>query len=66
MSETELELKPCPFCGGKAEIFRWQAHINDEYHSDLVFTNCAAGFHDVSSEEAAFKAWNRRADDEET
>lgn len=36
------ELKSCPFCGGKAEIFRWQAHINDEYHSDLVCTNCGA------------------------
>lgn len=57
---SEIKLKPCPFCGGKAEIFRWQAHINDEYHSDLVCTNCGAGFHDVSSEKSAFKAWNKR------
>lgn len=57
---SEIKLKPCPFCGGKAEIFRWQAHINDEYHSDLVCTNCGAGFHNVSSKEGAFKAWNRR------
>lgn len=54
------KLKSCPFCGGKAEIFRWQAHITDEYHSDLVCTNCGAGFHDVSSEKSAFKAWNKR------
>lgn len=59
---SEIKLKPCPFCGGKAEIFRWQAHINDEYHSDLVCTNCGAGFHNVSSEKAAFKAWNKRFD----
>lgn len=58
---SEIKLKPCPFCGGKAGIFRWQAHINDEYHTDLVCTNCGAGFHDISSEKEAFEAWNKRS-----
>ena len=61
----EIKLKPCPFCGGEAEMFSWQAHINDEYHLNLVCTTCGAGFQDVSSKEDALKAWNRRADTNE-
>lgn len=57
---SENELKSCPFCGGKAEIFYWQGYINDECHSNLTCTTCGAGFHDILSEEDAFKAWNRR------
>ena len=60
---SEIKLKPCPFCGGEAETFYWQAHINDEYHLNLVCTTCGAGFQDVSSEKEAFEAWNRRADE---
>lgn len=57
---SEIKLKPCPFCGGKAEIFYWQGYINDECHSNLTCTTCGVGFHDVLSEEDAFKAWNKR------
>lgn len=57
---SENELKSCPFCGGKAEIFYWQGYINDECHSNLTCTTCGVGFHDILSEEDAFKAWNRR------
>ena len=57
---SENELKSCPGCGGKAEIFYWQGYINDECHSNLTCTTCGAGFHDILSEEDAFKAWNRR------
>lgn len=59
---SKIKLKPCPFCGGEAEMFSWQAHINDVNHLDLACTNCGARFHDVSSEKEAFEVWNRRAD----
>lgn len=40
---SENELKSCPFCGGKAEIFYWQGYINDECHSNLTCTTCGGG-----------------------
>jgi len=52
------ELKPCPFCGGKAETTRcWTGHYQ------VWCTQCAAvqmgSFYD--SEAEAIEAWNKRA-----
>jgi len=53
------ELKPCPFCGGVAEVsmdedwyYEWTVCcLNDSRHSLRYF----------NSEEEAVEAWNRRA-----
>lgn len=59
---SEVELKPCPFCGKEAAIF--------EYPREGYFTirctgrmKCIAGhawFPPYRGEEAAVKAWNNR------
>ena len=52
----EIELKPCPFCEGKAEI--------TSYHNAVIFvqcTDCYATFPHFDSKEEAIEAWNRRA-----
>lgn len=62
----EIKLKPCPFCGGKADVFHWQAHINDDTRYNLMCTKCGAGFYDFSPEKRSetFEKWNRRAPNE--
>lgn len=58
------ELKPCPFCGGNAEIF--QGRFDDKDASYVMCRLCAArgGIFPVSpkyaSNERAILAWNRR------
>ena len=49
------ELKPCPFCGGKAEVRM--------FTSTLIFVqckSCLSGTSAFSSEHEAVKVWNRR------
>lgn len=60
----ENELKPCPFCGGEAEI------IENEY--ECVDVSCKSmgcrGFTDYlqyGSREEAAEAWNRRWNDDQ-
>lgn len=58
------ELKPCPFCGGKAEI---TMHVDDygTYYVVCCMTDKCRGSEDYSwsethNVEEAIKAWNRR------
>ena len=60
------ELKPCPFCGRKAELVTMKYGSGDIYFG----TTCenwrcvvASVIPNFSSEEAAIEAWNRRAED---
>jgi Lar family restriction alleviation protein len=55
------ELKPCPFCGGKAEV------MNDDFFEVfdanafwIKCTECGLTTGDSATEEEAIKAWNRR------
>ena len=61
---SEIKLKSCPFCGGKAEIHRTSG---DEYYVDCSLENgfCHAipRTWDYSTPEEAVEAWNRRAGD---
>ena len=58
---SKLELKPCPFCGGKAEIRKYHHYgLGDEYW--VVCTSC--GVHTPggidNKEHIEVKIWNRR------
>lgn len=55
------KLKPCPFCGGEAEIER-------QYHGGYVVycqnENCGCAI--FGNRDEVLKAWNTRADEPET
>lgn len=69
MSEWEIKLKPCPFCGGKA-------HIEEKVTlggSSIVWVeceSCGARLPDIyvkssyCANDKAAEAWNRRANNE--
>jgi hypothetical protein len=67
----ETELKPCPFCGGKAYIGRTKKTLSLQYAVGCGNSRCIANrlsnpfvLHYLSRNEAA-EAWNRRAEDEQ-
>lgn len=51
------ELKPCPFCGGKAYV---QEHLSGLYRS-VICKVCCAATRMFQKEKEAIEAWNRRA-----
>ena len=55
------ELKPCPFCGGKAE-YRPAGGLSDAY-GYVRCENLCCEQHWYSKEKEAIEAWNRRAED---
>ena len=53
---TEPKLKPCPFCGGEAEIF-----VSDITDRALVYCKCCdAQIKMQQNEQEAIEAWNKR------
>lgn len=59
----KTELKPCPFCGGKAEVVPYSVYGKVKSY----FVNClkcGCQIRDYTSKQNAEKAWNRRANDE--
>lgn len=59
------ELKPCPFCGGEADISRWGGFLSQYYYIvqckecvGMVMTKPSVN----ASEAEAIEAWNRRAE----
>jgi Lar family restriction alleviation protein len=66
------ELKPCPFCGGKA--FRWQCTPDGKYKTILIervyglmtnhflveCTQCGIRTKVYATSKGCFNAWNRR------
>ena len=62
------ELKPCPFCGGEAEIGRRRSGYNhwepDGFIPKCKDTKCMGRSYRIfNTETAAINAWNRMADD---
>ena len=53
------ELKPCPFCGGKANIMRFSI-ISGAY---CFCMGCHVKMPNSLTREDAIEAWNRRAED---
>ena len=67
MSKTEL--KPCPFCGGKA----WKTTCRNAELKPMYQISCPNEECNIqpytnysTDEETLVKEWNRRANDEET
>lgn len=58
------ELKPCPFCGGKAEIIFLPEYKYKPYTATCVTGGCKAAIFPFTTPEEATKRWNRRASDE--
>lgn len=66
------ELKPCPFCGGKAETHSCGTFENEKLA--VIFDGrvgvhcsvCHVATTPYENEEEAIEAWNRRSDDEPT
>ena len=64
----KIELLPCPFCGGKAQLLHEHRGITYSY---VICMKCAAQTDifqistEHSSDEKAVAAWNRRAEEPE-
>lgn len=55
------ELKPCPFCGGEAEIISGFG----KYTVQCKKGGCMANISWASNKDYAIKAWNRRAENDD-
>lgn len=55
----EITLKPCPFCGGRADKKAYEAALNAIYNICCPF--CFANSGTFRTAEMAIEAWNRRA-----
>jgi Lar family restriction alleviation protein len=56
------KIKPCPFCGGKADVTRYY-ESGEEIGSAIVCNNCGVSVHNVEADNVQdnVKAWNKRA-----
>lgn len=52
-----MKLKPCPFCGGNAEL--WDTE-DVQYPYQIVCMSCFCGTDEKTYKESAIEAWNRR------
>ena len=52
--KKEIKLKPCPFCGGKAELFKGYSL------SHVYCRNCNAQTDSLKSSKRAVELWNAR------
>lgn len=61
------ELKPCPFCGSFAEMCsRFVSSYCEKWAYQVKCTYCGASIPEFWNREAEVKAWNRRAESEES
>lgn len=61
----EIELKPCPFCGGKAEIYQENGTVSIGCSQCQCGTAYMSGASTTEKKiEIATRDWNRRADND--
>ena len=63
--EKQIELKPCPFCGGKAFVSAKLPYFGEELTLAVVCEQCNASSKHRRTKEKAIEDWNRRADNEQ-
>ncbi len=56
----EFKLRPCPFCGGAAEIYVKKGFLGEILYVTAICKSCRASVAPFGTEEAAKKAWNSR------
>ena len=54
------ELKPCPFCGNKAEIINTGNHFPRVFYRIVCYSFCTMQGKLYDTKEEAVEAWNRR------
>lgn len=58
------ELKPCPFCGGKAEIISEETYSGHNlFWVECIECDCRTSDYE-DNEKEAIESWNRRVADE--
>ena len=63
------KLKPCPFCGGEAELFKDQhdtLKIGYDYFVWCCDVECNGGTDEYTKSDLAIKKWNTRTPDKES
>ena len=60
----KIELKPCPFCGGDAEVASFKLGIFGHAYYYVRCTMCGATSKVQVTARKAERSWNRRAGDE--
>lgn len=59
------ELKPCPFCGGKAKVIRSHVCLDNKYYAVCENDNCQAAICvDSETREKAIELWNKRVSED--
>lgn len=54
-----IKLKPCPFCGGKADFATWIFEGGKKEYS-VMCDDCDADVYSCETKEEAAEKWNRR------
>lgn len=58
------DLKPCPFCGGKAKVYKPDPEVDPQWYIACPnYRECCAPTAVGMTYEEAAASWNRRADD---
>ena len=62
-----FELKPCPFCGGKAEIHERACYFGCAFkmYYAIECCDCLCEIGDLETETDVVIAWNRRESDDD-
>lgn len=60
----DIKLKPCPFCGGDAEIASVKSGIFRHAYYYVRCTMCGATSRVQETARKAERSWNRRANDD--
>jgi Lar family restriction alleviation protein len=60
---SELEPKPCPFCGGRAKVYETNLGVDCFSWWNVECNDCEASMEGFGSERVAIRAWNTRVEE---